>query len=220
MALKIELNAALISGEVLSGAAVTVFAPDAGSTPWTTAETDKSGHVTLMPDVQQAGVWIVQIASDKKTALLRFPIQAGDIDLAKGIDIETDGLTVTYHLTRIPAALVTLTAKFEGGEVMSEGQVTIYTPDNAKTPWLTGVCDAEGRYSFIADTTNLGTWEIQVRQAGHDEWVRIPVEENMVQIAPVSIEKTPELTPNVHGTSGAPVVQSQPIGMAMSIVWV
>ena len=222
MALKIDLEAVLSSGEVLSGAEVTVFAPDAGSTPWMTAETDKNGQVTVIPDVQQAGVWSVQIASGKQTALLRFPIRAGDIDLANGIDLENDGLIVTYHLTQIPAALVTLTAMFEGGDVMSEGQVTVYTPDNAKTPWLVGACDDEGSYAFIVDTTHLGTWEIQVRQAGHGEWVRIPVEENMVQLAePQNANEKTLIITDVGGISGgsSELSAGQIVIMVVSIMW-
>ncbi|MBN1565964.1 MAG: hypothetical protein JXA10_19140 [Anaerolineae bacterium] len=228
MALKIDLDATQTSGAALSGAEVTVFAPGESSIPWTTTETDKAGHVALMPDVQQTGIWIVQIAHDKQTALLRFPIQEGDIDLTKGIELETDSLTVTYHLTQIPAALVTITAAFDSGEAMSEGQVTVYTPDNAKTPWLTGLCDAEGRYAFIVDTTNLGTWEIQVRQAGHGDWVRIPVEADMVQLADSpadadsagEAEKTPIIT-DVSGTSGgsSDFSPSQIVIMAVSVIW-
>jgi len=66
-------------------------------------------------------------------------------------------------------------AAYDSGEPMAGAQVTIYAPDDPSTPWLTGVCDDEGRFSFTPDTAKTGTWDVQVRQAGHGDIVHIPI---------------------------------------------
>jgi nickel transport protein len=70
---------------------------------------------------------------------------------------------------------VELQATFDTGEPMAGGQVTVYAPDDPSTPWLTGICDEEGRFVFSPDPDQPGTWDIQVRQAGHGDMVHIEV---------------------------------------------
>jgi len=70
---------------------------------------------------------------------------------------------------------VEIVATYDSGEPMAEAQVTVYAPDDPSTPWMTGVCDDEGRFSFTPDTTITGTWDVQVRQAGHGDIVHIPI---------------------------------------------
>jgi len=70
---------------------------------------------------------------------------------------------------------VEIFAAYDSGEPMAGAQVTVYAPDDPSTPWLTGVCDDEGRFSFTPDTARTGTWDIQVRQAGHGDIVHIPI---------------------------------------------
>jgi len=70
---------------------------------------------------------------------------------------------------------VEIVATYDNGELMASAQVTIYAPDEPSTPWETGVCDDEGRFSFTPDTANIGTWNVQVRQAGHGDIVHIPI---------------------------------------------
>lgn len=83
---------------------------------------------------------------------------------AHGVNIEyTVGMTVE------------IIAAYDSGEPMAGAQVTIYAPDDLSNPWLTGVCDDEGHFSFTPDTTKTGTWDIQVRQAGHGGIVHIPI---------------------------------------------
>ncbi len=75
---------------------------------------------------------------------------------------------------------IELVATYDNGEPMAGAQVTVYAPDDPSTPWLTGVCDDEGRFSFMPDTSKPGTWDVQVRQAGHGDIVHIPIGEGMV----------------------------------------
>ena len=75
---------------------------------------------------------------------------------------------------------IEIVATYDNGEPMAGAQVVVYAPDDPSTPWLTGVCDDEGRFTFIPDTSRPGTWDIQVRQAGHGDMVHIPVGQDMV----------------------------------------
>jgi len=70
---------------------------------------------------------------------------------------------------------VNLQAMYDTGEPMAGGQVVIYAPDDPSTPWLTGTCDEEGRFSFTPDPSKPGTWDVQVRQSGHGDMVHIVI---------------------------------------------
>ena len=72
---------------------------------------------------------------------------------------------------------ITIVAKYDSGEPMAGAQVVVYAPDDPSTPWLTGVCDDEGRFSFTPDVSKPGIWDVQVRLAGHGGMVHIPVGE-------------------------------------------
>jgi nickel transport protein len=94
------------------------------------------------------------------------------------------GLTVTVsaHGAKIEYTIslaVEIVAAYDTGEPMSGGQVTVYAPDDPATPWLTGVCDEAGRFTFTPDPDKLGTWDVQVRQAGHGDMVHIPIGEDV-----------------------------------------
>ena len=91
--------------------------------------------------------------------------------------------TIYAHGAKIEYTVSTsidIVAKYDNGEPMSGGQVSIYAPDNPSTPWLTGVCDEQGRFSFTPDLSLPGTWDIQVRQAGHGDMIHIKIEEGSV----------------------------------------
>jgi nickel transport protein len=82
------------------------------------------------------------------------------------------------HGSRIEYTISTVVetvATFDSGEAMAGAQVAVYAPGDPTTPWLTGVCDDEGRFVFTPDPTTSGTWDVQVRQAGHGDIVHIPI---------------------------------------------
>jgi nickel transport protein len=83
------------------------------------------------------------------------------------------GARVEYTI----GTVVEIEATYDSGEPMAGGQVTVYAPDDLTAPWLTGICDDEGRFSFAPDPGKPGTYDVQVRQAGHGDIVHIPISE-------------------------------------------
>jgi len=97
---------------------------------------------------------------------------------------------------------IELVAAYDNGEPMAGAQFVVYAPDDPSTPWLTGFCDDEGRFSFVPDTSKPGTWDVQVRQAGHGDIVHIPIGEDAA----------------VTGSSGG-YTTLQIVLMALCVVW-
>ena len=91
------------------------------------------------------------------------------------------GVIITYTLGT--NGQVDLVAEFDTGEAMSEAQVAIYAPIDPANPWLTGIADAEGRYTFVIDPEITGTWDVQYRKAGHGDFVHLQLEAGMVDPA-------------------------------------
>ena len=85
------------------------------------------------------------------------------------------GVKIEYQIN----VAVEILAAYDTGEPMAGGQVAVYAPDDPSTPWLTGVCDEEGRFTFTPDPAKPGTWDVQVRQAGHGDMVHIPIGEDV-----------------------------------------
>lgn len=75
---------------------------------------------------------------------------------------------------------VEVEAAFDNGDIMDDAQVTIYAPDEPSEPWATGSTDEEGRYMFMPDPSIPGTWDVQVREAGHGAMVNVDVDEGAV----------------------------------------
>lgn len=85
------------------------------------------------------------------------------------------GVQINYQVK----SAIEIKAKYDTGEPMSEGQVTIFAPDNPSTPWATGKCDENGHFVFTPDTFKPGTWDVQVRKAGHGGMIHIPIGEDV-----------------------------------------
>ncbi len=71
---------------------------------------------------------------------------------------------------------VEISAAFEGGGPMAEAQVSVFAPGEPVEPWLRGSTDEDGRFFFVPDYERPGTWEVQVRQAGHGGIVRVEID--------------------------------------------
>jgi len=70
---------------------------------------------------------------------------------------------------------IEIRASYDTGSPMARAQVVVYAPGDPSTPWLTGVCDEEGRFNFEPDASRPGTWDVQVRLAGHGAMIHIPI---------------------------------------------
>lgn len=70
---------------------------------------------------------------------------------------------------------VELKARYETGEPIANAQVLVYAPGNPTETWQKGTTDDQGRFSFTPDTSQPGSWEVMVRQAGHGALTTIPV---------------------------------------------
>ena len=83
------------------------------------------------------------------------------------------GVSIEYNTSME----VEIVAAYDTGSPMAGAQVSVYAPDEPNTPWLTGTCDEEGRFTFTPDSSKPGTWDVQVRLAGHGGIIHIPVGE-------------------------------------------
>jgi nickel transport protein len=82
------------------------------------------------------------------------------------------GVVVDYE----PTEAIQVVGNYDTGEAMAEAQVVVYAPADPATPWLTGTMDENGIFLFTPDRSQVGTWEVQVRQAGHGAIITIPIE--------------------------------------------
>jgi nickel transport protein len=108
------------------------------------------------------------------------------------------GVNIEYNAS----TTVEIVASYDTGEPMSGGQVTVYAPDDPAMPWLTGTCDEDGRFTFTPDSSKPGTWDVQVRLAGHGDIVHIPIGEG---------------APAGDGDSGYSVTQI--VLMSVCVIW-
>ena len=83
------------------------------------------------------------------------------------------GVKIQYRQT----AAIIIQATYDDGTSMDEAQVVVYAPSDLSTPWLKGVTDREGYFSFVPDSDISGNWDVKVRQSGHGDIVSIQVAE-------------------------------------------
>ena len=96
-----------------------------------------------------------------------------------------------------------IVVKYDSGETMAHAEVAVYAPDDRQTVWLTGQCDEDGRFAFFPKKSVWGTYDVQVRQAGHGEMIHIEISENGYVIG--------------GGSSGYSTIQI--VIMAVCVVW-
>lgn len=103
--------------------------------------------------------------------LLLLIVLANGLSVSIPISLFAHGALLEYTHT----AGITVQARYDTGQVMAGAQITVYAPDNPTRPWLTGICDAEGRFSFVPDPDFPGTWSVQARLAGHGAMVHMTI---------------------------------------------
>ena len=99
----------------------------------------------------------------------------GLLVLLSALGIPTTTLAHGAKIEYTIDTVIEIRATYDAGDPMGGAQVSVYSPDDPTTPWLTGVCDADGRFSFTPESARAGTWDVQVRQAGHGDIVHISV---------------------------------------------
>ena len=83
------------------------------------------------------------------------------------------GAKIQYRQTEA----ISIQAIYDDGKPMKEAQVVVYAPSDLATPWLTGVTNEEGYFSFVPDGDVSGNWDVKVRQSGHGDIISIPITE-------------------------------------------
>lgn len=94
------------------------------------------------------------------------------------IPIYGHGVNLQYSVDAASGA-ITIQAAFDNGEALDAAQVAVFAPSDLLNPWLTGVTDAAGAFTFQPDYTIEGTWDVQVRKAGHGGLIHITLETGM-----------------------------------------
>ncbi len=79
-----------------------------------------------------------------------------------------------------------LRTTFSSGEPLKGAKVTVFAPDQSFSPYLTGVTDDQGRFSFNPDDSVMGAWEVTVERAGHSDILEIPVTRDGIDVDAVS----------------------------------
>lgn len=100
------------------------------------------------------------------------------LTLALFLIISDDLVPASAHGTLIDYQIkstIDIAANFDDGAPMENAQITIYSPEDPSTPWLQGLADENGHFSFSPDPSIAGNWDVRVRVAGHGEIISIPV---------------------------------------------
>lgn len=92
-----------------------------------------------------------------------------------GYSLEADahGVKIEYEATQA----IEIQAKYDTGKPMSHAQVTVYSPEQPSTPWLTGTTDENGNFAFAPTPSESGNWTVKVRQTNHGDIINIAVVE-------------------------------------------
>jgi len=102
---------------------------------------------------------------------------------------------------------ISITAAYDTGTPMADAQVAVFTPTDPSTPWMTGTTDADGRFTFMPDSSIPGNWEVQVRQAGHGDIISIPFGESATATGSPS-DASAETAAESSPTNASPTVTS------------
>lgn len=124
------------------------------------------------------------------------------------------GVTVQHQIAMTQT--IEINAAYDSGEPMANAQITVYAPDDPATPWLQGMADERGRFLFVPDRSQVGSWDVKVRKAGHGDIISIP----LVEEKPISetVEPSSQLT-TVTSKASSSYSTLQKWLMAASTIW-
>ncbi len=100
--------------------------------------------------------------------------------LILGLNYTQKGLTHGSNIEYIFTKAINIKATYENGDLIKNGQVTVYNPSDPANPWLKGFTNEKGEFIFIPDYSITGNWEVKVRQAGHGNIITIPINQDSV----------------------------------------
>ena len=68
---------------------------------------------------------------------------------------------------------VHISATFDDGQPWDRAQVTVFSGAAPSIPYIVGMTDENGEFSFLPDIDESLNWDVQVRSAGHGDIVHI-----------------------------------------------
>jgi nickel transport protein len=122
------------------------------------------------------------------------------------------GARIDYQQT----SAIVIRATYDDGTPMAKAQAIVYAPNDPATPWLKGMTDESGKFSFVPDPDLSGDWDVKVRQSGHGDIVSIALDKGTI-----TGEKTEPVAPGNSLTSNnnPNYSPSQKMVMAIAGVW-
>ena len=84
------------------------------------------------------------------------------------------GARVTWE---IQGDSVHISASFDDGQPLDRAQVTVFSGAAPSVPYIVGMTDENGEFSFLPDREESLNWDVQVRSAGHGDIVHLSLAE-------------------------------------------
>jgi len=72
---------------------------------------------------------------------------------------------------------VHIAASFDDGQPLDRAQVTVFSGAAPSVPYIVGMTDENGEFSFLPDHEESLNWDVQVRKAGHGDIVHLSLAE-------------------------------------------
>lgn len=120
------------------------------------------------------------------------------------------GARIDYQQT----SAIVIRATYDDGTPMAQAQAVVYAPDDPTEPWLKGMTNEAGEFSFVPDADLAGNWDVKVRQSGHGDIISIPLDSG--GIAP---EETSAMSSDANLAKTSGYSTGQKLLMAIAGVW-
>lgn len=121
------------------------------------------------------------------------------------------GAQIDYQRT----SAIVIRATYDDGTPMAKAQAFVYAPNDPTNPWLKGMTDESGKFSFIPDPELSGNWDVKVRQSGHGNIISIPPDEGAI----ARQETTDKVDSASNWNNSSNYSSRQKIIMAIAGVW-
>ncbi len=79
---------------------------------------------------------------------------------------------------RMQGDSIHVSASFDDGQPLVRAQVTVFSGAAPSVPYIVGMTDENGEFSFLPDEEESLNWDVQVRSAGHGDIVHISLTED------------------------------------------